>query len=62
MMKRILPRAKNPESKKVIIPNRKKNIPPAVNPTPNSKEMKIVSILIQLVWVGVICRIHTLSF
>lgn len=31
------PKAKNPLSKNVIIPNKKKKNPPAVNPTPNSK-------------------------
>lgn len=33
----IFPKAKKPESKKVIIPNKKKKNPPAVNPTPNSE-------------------------
>lgn len=32
----MFPNAKNAESKNAIIPNKKKNIPPAVNPTPNS--------------------------
>lgn len=32
----MLPKAKNAESKNAIIPNRKKKIPPAVKPTPNS--------------------------
>ncbi|EMG47931.1 hypothetical protein G210_1594 [Candida maltosa Xu316] len=36
MMNNILPKAKNPESKNVMIPKMKKKIPPAVNPTPNS--------------------------
>lgn len=36
MTKRILPRAKNPESKNVTTPKKKKKIPAAVNPTPNS--------------------------
>lgn len=32
----MFPNAKNAESKNVIIPNKKKKNPPAVNPTPNS--------------------------
>lgn len=36
IMKSKLPKAKKPESKKVIIPKKKKKIPPAVKPTPNS--------------------------
>ena len=34
--KRMLPRARSPRSKRVIIPRKKKKMPPAVNPTPNS--------------------------
>lgn len=40
-----LPNAKNPESKNVIIPKKKKKIPPAVNPTPNSSLYRLVSLL-----------------
>lgn len=36
MMKRMLPKARNPESKKAMMPKMKKKIPAAVNPTPNS--------------------------
>lgn len=35
--KRMLPRAKKPESKKVTTPKKKKKIPAAVKPTPNSE-------------------------
>lgn len=38
---KMLPRAKKPESKKVIIPRRKKMNPPAVKPTPNSDKVSI---------------------
>lgn len=37
IMKSKFPKARNPESKNVNIPNMKKKIPPAVKPTPNSK-------------------------
>ena len=42
IIKSKFPNARNPESKKVNIPNMKKKIPPAVKPTPNSKEDELV--------------------
>lgn len=37
IINKMLPIAKRAESKKVMIPKRKKKIPPAVKPTPNSE-------------------------
>lgn len=44
----MFPNAKNAESKNAIIPNKKKNIPPAVNPTPNSISVSTIFIHKQL--------------